>query len=105
MDYYNTFVSYAHPPIDRGGTNVHKIGSHIPVVADPYPQISLNSGFNIVATGRKKLCYFISKNLRSKSYYLYILLLLLIIHMIVMRYVNVRFLIYMTANYQFGYYY
>ena len=62
---YNSFAFYAHPPIVRGHANVHKIGSHIPVVADRYPQISPSSGFDIAATSKKKGGYFVSKNSRS----------------------------------------
>ena len=51
--YYNPFASYAHPPIVRDSANVHEIGSHIPVVDDRYPGISMSCGFDIAATGRK----------------------------------------------------
>ena len=44
--YYNPVASYAHPPM-------HEIGSHIPVVDDRYPGISLSCGFDIADTGRK----------------------------------------------------
>ena len=53
--YYNPFASYAYPPIVRDHANVYEIGSHTPVVADQYQWISLSCGFDIVATGRKKM--------------------------------------------------
>ena len=38
----DSFASYAHPPIVKDNAYVHEIGSHIPVVADRYPGISLS---------------------------------------------------------------
>ena len=55
--HYNPFASYAHPPIVRDHVNVHEIGSHIPMVADRYPWISPSRGFDIAATGRKKMLF------------------------------------------------
>ena len=49
-----TLMSIPPPPIVRDHTNVHKIRSHIPVVADRYPRIIPSSDFDIAATGRKK---------------------------------------------------
>ena len=56
---YNPFASYAHPTIVRDHANVHKIWSHIPMVADRYPWISPSCGFDIAATALvgKKLLY------------------------------------------------
>ena len=70
LTYYNPFSSYAHPAIVRDHANVHKIGSHIPMVADRYPWISPSCGFDIVATALVgKKYYFVSKNSRSEYYY------------------------------------
>ena len=88
---YNPFVSSAHPPIVRDHANVHKIGSHFPVVADRYPWISpsCHSGFDIAATVRKKM---VSKNSRSEYYDYRIFLSLLITHVSCIRLIKLWFL-------------